>query len=62
MAEPRENAIVLDKLPMGWKYIKNATTAPRWYRWACNGESHFSGKRTQALIKNGEGNKDVHKR
>lgn len=57
MSKPHKKIIILDKLPEGWKYIKNATTAPKGYRWAYNGKSYFSGEREQAMIKDGGENR-----
>lgn len=37
-------------MPLGWKKIVGAMTAPRGSVWICNGESYFSGKRKKALL------------
>ena len=47
----------LDKLPEGWKWVKGATNTPKGFKWAYNGESFFSGKRLQALVKVSQGGK-----
>ena len=42
---------IYTKMPMGWSVIKEALTAPIGYVLICNQESHFNGKRKQALLK-----------
>ena len=41
----------VDRLPDGYTYDKNATTAPLGYRWASNNKSRFSGERESILVK-----------
>ncbi len=37
-------------MPLGWKKIVGAMTAPYGSVWICNGKSYFSGKRKKALL------------
>lgn len=43
--------LTLNTLPCGWLFIKDATTAPRGYKWAFNGANLFSPNYRHALIK-----------
>lgn len=36
--------VILDRIPDGWRFIKNATTAPDGYCFVCNGKSRFTEK------------------
>lgn len=42
---------VYDEMPVGWKDIIGALTAPLGYKWICNGKSFFSKERETALLK-----------
>ena len=46
-------ALVLDRLPKGWRYLYGATTAPIGYRWECNSKPRFGGEYRHALIRGG---------
>ena len=41
----------LEKMPEGWKIIRNATTAPSGYVWIFNCKSPFSSEYRHALLK-----------
>lgn len=45
-----ERKIVLE-MPIGWKVLKGATTAPCGFIWVYNGKSLFGGERESALLK-----------
>lgn len=47
----KKRVSILNEIPDGWGYIKNATTAPAGYRWICNKKSLFSGDYESALLK-----------
>lgn len=40
-----------ESIPIGWKVIKGATTAPLGYVWISNGKSRFSGEYEHGLLK-----------
>jgi hypothetical protein len=40
-----------DKMPMGWKEVQGATTAPNGYVWIWNRKSIFSKEFRHALLK-----------
>ena len=42
---------VYDELPLGWKEIKGALTAPEGYVWIHNGRSLFGGEYRHGLIR-----------
>ena len=42
---------IFSSLPIGWKYLDGATTAPNGFRWASNGKSRFSDDYRHALVK-----------
>lgn len=44
-------APVLEALPQGWRWLRDAWTAPRGYAWACNGKSRFSPEYRHALVR-----------
>ena len=47
----KKRVSILNEIPDGWGYIKNAMTAPVGYRWICNKKSRFSGDYESALLK-----------
>ena len=42
---------VFTEMPKGWRILVGALTAPRGYKWICNGKSIFSKEYEQALLK-----------
>lgn len=51
----RNGIVLLEELPAGWKFIRNATHFPLGWSWVCNGMSPFDPQCKRALIKTGQG-------
>lgn len=46
----RKDVELYTSMPLGWKKMIGALTAPRGSIWICNGKSYFSGERKTALL------------
>ncbi|MCI8727771.1 MAG: hypothetical protein HFG66_17045 [Hungatella sp.] len=46
----REDVEPYTSMPLGWRRIIGALTAPRGSMWIYNGKSYFSGERKTALL------------